>query len=181
MRPPGGFHAAREEYHICEDTMLKELLYQAVDWIASVHDWISSLNNTFEGVLSDKELHFIVIGVLGMLLIFAIYPLFKFLARTDHVMVVSWIYVFTLILVITFAIEIGQRMTRSGDMEFVDIVFGVGGFIVMFAVFALIRGIAKAIGRGIRSRKQAKQLQAKAAETLPEDTYQGRHSKRTPA
>ena len=161
--------------------MLKELLYQAVDWIASVHDRISSLNNTFEGVLSDKELHFIVIGILGMLLIFVIYPFFKFLARTDHVMVVSWIYVFTLILVITFAIEIGQRMSKTGDMEFVDIVFGVGGFIVMFAVFALIRGIAKAIGRRIRGRKKEKQMMARVEETIPEEVYLGRHSKRTPA
>jgi len=133
--------------------MLKELLYQAVDWIAMLHDKITRLNDRFEGTLSDKQLHFLVIGLLGMLLIFMIHPLFRHLAKTNHVMIISWIYVFTLILVITFAIEIGQRLTHSGDMEFVDIVSGVGGFIAMFAVFALIRGACIGIARLIRRRK----------------------------
>ncbi len=54
---------------------------------------------------------------------------------------ISWIYVFTLIIVITFAIEIGQRVTNTGVMEFKDIVFGVFGFICMFLVFSAVRGI----------------------------------------
>jgi hypothetical protein len=67
-------------------------------------------------------------------------------------MVISWIYVFTLILVITFSIEIGQRMTGTGDMEFADIVSGIGGFICMFAIFAIIRAAVTAIVRLIRRR-----------------------------
>lgn len=63
---------------------------------------------------------------------FVVYPVFKWLAKHDHVMVIAWIYVFTLIIVITFAIEIGQKVTNTGNMEFADIVFGVVGFIVMF-------------------------------------------------
>ena len=135
--------------------MLKELLYQGVDWIAVVHEQIIHLNDHFEGTLSDKELHFIVIGVLGLLLVFLIHPLFLHLARTEHVMVITWFYVFTLILVITFAIEIGQRVTKTGDMEFVDIVFGVGGFIALFAVFALIRGAIRGGINRIRQRAAA--------------------------
>ena len=130
--------------------MLKELLYQAVNWIATVHDKISQMNNQFEGTLSDKQMHFLVIGILGILLIFIIHPLFRHLSKTNHVMVISWIYVFTLILVITFSIEIGQRLTGTGDMEFADIVSGIGGFIVMFAVFALIRAAVIGIIRLIR-------------------------------
>ena len=138
--------------------MLKELLYQGVDWIAVVHEQIIHLNDHFEGTLSDKELHFIVIGVLGLLLVFLIHPLFLHLARTEHVMVITWFYVFTLILVITFAIEIGQRVTKTGDMEFVDIVFGVGGFIALFAVFALIRGAIRGISHLVRQRRKEKNL-----------------------
>ena len=130
--------------------MLKELLYQAVNWIATVHDKISQMNNQFEGTLSDKQMHFLVIGILGILLIFIIHPLFRHLSKTNHVMVISWIYVLTLILVITFSIEIGQRLTGTGDMEFADIVSGIGGFIVMFAVFALIRAAVIGIIRLIR-------------------------------
>ena len=40
-------------------------------------------------------------------------------------------------------------------MEFADIVFGIGGFIVMFAVFAVIRAIVIGITRLIRRRKAA--------------------------
>ena len=133
--------------------MLKELLYQAVNWIATVHDKISQLNNQFEGTLSDKQMHFLVIGILGILLVFIIHPLFRHLSKTNHVLVISWIYVFTLILVITFSIEIGQRLTGTGDMEFADIVSGIGGFIVMFAVYALIRAAVIGIIRLIRKRQ----------------------------
>lgn len=133
--------------------MLKELLYQAVNWIATVHDKIGQLNNQFEGTLSDKQMHFLVIGILGLLLVFIIHPLFRHLSKTNHVMVISWIYVFTLILVITFSIEIGQRLTGTGDMEFADIVSGIGGFICMFAVFALIRAAVIGIIRLIRRRQ----------------------------
>ena len=99
------------------------------------------MNDRFEYDFSDKDLHFLVIGILGMLMIFVVYPLFKWLADKKHVMVIAWIYVFTLIIVITFAIEIGQKISNTGNMEFADIMFGVMGFIVMFAVFAVIRGI----------------------------------------
>ena len=137
--------------------MLKELLYQAVDWVAMVHDKISRLNDQFEGTLSDKQLHFLVIGILGLLLVFLIHPIFLHLSKTNHVMVITWIYVFTLILVITFAVEIGQRLTKTGEMEFADIVFGVGGFVAMFAIFAIIRAVIMAIVHSTRKRKAAQQ------------------------
>jgi glycopeptide antibiotics resistance protein len=75
---------------------------------------------------------------------------FKWLAKHNHVMVIAWIYVFTLILVITFAIEIGQKVTNTGAMEFADIVFGVVGFIVMFFIFSIIREIYHLICRLIK-------------------------------
>ena len=74
--------------------------------------------DAYEYNFSDKELHFLVIGILGMMFIFVVYPVFKWLAKHDHVMVIAWIYVFTLIIVITFAIEIGQKVTNTGNMEF---------------------------------------------------------------
>lgn len=117
-----------------------EFLYWIIDIIAGIHRYLLTLNDGFEYVFSDKELHFIVIGILGMAMIFVVYPVFKALSR-NHVMVIAWIYVFTLIIVITFAIEIGQKVSNTGAMEFADIVFGVVGFMAMFAVFIIIRGI----------------------------------------
>ncbi len=135
--------------------MLKKLLYQIVDWVAMVHALVIKLNNRFEGTLSDKQLHFLVIGILGMLLVLIIHPVFRHLAKTNHVMIITWTYVFTLILVITFAVEIGQQISHTGDMEFADIVFGIGGFIAMFAVFAIIRSAVLRIPRIIRWWKNA--------------------------
>lgn len=120
---------------------MKEFLYAMIEYIAKIHNYIMGLNDKYEYNFSDKQLHFLVIGAIGMLLIFIVYPLFKWLARTGHVMVIAWIYVFTVILVITFAIEIGQKVTNTGNMDFADIVFGVVGFFVMFFIFALVRSI----------------------------------------
>ncbi len=121
--------------------MLKELLYKIVEWIARFHSYFLRLNDAFEYNFSDKELHFLVIGVIGMVCIFVVYPIFKWLAKRNHIMVISWIYVFTLIIVLTFAIEIGQKVTNTGAMEFADIVFGVVGFMFMFLIFAMFREI----------------------------------------
>ena len=129
---------------------MKEFLYMIVGWIAEIHSYLMRFNDSYEYNFSDKELHFIVIGLLGMAFVFIVYPVFKWLAKHNHVMVIAWIYVFTLILVITFAIEIGQKVTNTGAMEFADIVFGVVGFIVMFCIFSIVREIYHLICRLIK-------------------------------
>ena len=129
---------------------MKEFLYMIVGWIAKIHSYLMRFNDSYEYNFSDKELHFIVIGLLGMAFVFIVYPVFKWLAKHNHVMVIAWIYVFTLILVVTFAIEIGQKVTNTGAMEFADIVFGVVGFIVMFFIFSIIREIYHLIRRLIK-------------------------------
>ena len=131
---------------------MKQWLYFVVGLIARIHDRILTVNDSFPTVLSDKQLHFLVIGALGMLLFFLIHPIFKALIRGGHEIVVSWIYIFTLIVVITFSIEIGQHVTNTGTLEFSDIAFGVVGFLAMFAVFAVIRGIFLLILRPMRRR-----------------------------
>ena len=122
---------------------MKELLYWIVGIIAKFHDKIMSLNNAFEANFTDKELHFLVIGLLGMAMLFVIYPLFKYLAKHNHEMVIAWIYVFTVVVVITFAIEIGQKITGTGHMEFADIMFGLVGFMSMFIYHGILRLIRR--------------------------------------
>jgi glycopeptide antibiotics resistance protein len=129
---------------------MRDILYGIVEWVAVIHNHIMTLNDAYEYNFSDKELHFLVIGILGMLFIFGVYPLFKWLAKHNHVMVIAWIYVFTLILVITFAIEIGQKVSNTGTMDFGDIVFGVVGFAAMFLVFSVIRGIWHLIVKAVK-------------------------------
>ena len=118
---------------------MTKLLYWCVGIIAKIHDQIMQVNNAFEMNFSDKEMHFLVIGLLGMAMLFVIYPLFKYLARRNHEMVIAWIYVFTVIVVITFAIEIGQKITNTGHMEFADIMYGLVGFMAMFLIFIALR------------------------------------------
>lgn len=135
---------------------MKELLYWCVGIIARIHTAIMNLNNAYEMNFTDKELHFLVIGVLGVAMIFVVYPLFKYLAKRNHEMVIAWIYVFTVMIVITFAIEIGQKITGTGQMEFADIMFGLVGFILMFLVFLMVRGLYHLILRLIRHIKNRK-------------------------
>ncbi|MCR4567358.1 MAG: hypothetical protein K5769_04870 [Pseudobutyrivibrio sp.] len=124
---------------------MNTFLYQIVDYIAKIHNYLLTLNDANEKNFSDKQLHFIVIGCVGMAMIFVIHPIFKFLANRGAVLTISWIYVFTLIVLMTFAIEIGQKITHTGVMDFNDIVFGVWGFMLMFAIFAVLRFIFRSV------------------------------------
>ena len=129
---------------------MEQLLYSIVGLVARIHNMILGLNNNYENSFTDKELHFIVIGVVGILLVFILHPIFKLLANTGHIMVVTFFYVFTVMLVIAFAIEIGQGVTHTGAMEFDDIMYGIGGFLAMFFVFAVIRGLFLLIRKWVK-------------------------------
>ena len=129
---------------------MKTFLYSLIAWFATAHEKILSLNDSYELYFTDKQLHFLVIGLLGMALIFVLHPLFTWLAKNDHVLVISWLYVFTVIVVVTFAIEIGQRVSGEGTMEFADIASGIVGFMLMFAVFAVVRWVILGLIRAFR-------------------------------
>lgn len=108
-----------------------------INIISKFHTKIMTLNDTFGWALTDKWLHFLVIGMFGFCMLLVIQPLFKWFATHDGVLFVTFIYVFTVILVVTFAIEIGQAYSGTGDMDFYDIASGVAGFFVFFAIYLL--------------------------------------------
>ena len=64
---------------------MKEFLYMIVGWIAEIHSYLMRFNDSYEYNFSDKELHFIVIGLLGMAFVFIVYPVFKWLAKHNQV------------------------------------------------------------------------------------------------
>ena len=132
---------------------MEQFLYWIAMLIARIHSVIMDLNNQFEYYLTDKELHFIIMGALGLIMVFVLYPLFKWLAAKGRIMIVTFLYVVTVIIVIAFAIEIGQRLTGTGAMESGDITSGLMGFLVMFVVFIAIRGIYHGIRNAIRRRR----------------------------
>ena len=118
--------------------IMGKTLTMIVAWFTRVHNAILSLNDKFETSFTDKELHFLVIGAIGLALIMLIYPFFKWLANRNKVLAITWIYVLTVLVVLTFAIEIGQSVTGMGTMEFGDVVAGMGGFFVVTAVIAAL-------------------------------------------
>ena len=115
-------------------------LYDLVRGIARIHELILEINDSFELFLSDKQLHFIIMGMFGMGLLFMIYPLFLLLSRR-HVLIIAWIYVFTVMVVFSFAIEIGQGITGTGTMDLEDVISGLSGFMLAFLVFAFVRAV----------------------------------------
>lgn len=128
-----------------------ELIYTFTTWVARVHDRVLRINDAGGWYFDDKQLHFIVFGIFGMGLIFVLYPLFKMLAKHDHTMVITWLYVFTVIMVLAFAIEVGQWYTGTGVMESQDIAYGITGFLVMFLIFAILRGLYHGIRAMVRT------------------------------
>ena len=94
---------------------MERMLEGMVIFIARIHNYILSLNDAYEKNFTDKQLHFLVIGIIGMLILAVIYPLFKILSE-NHILAIAFIYVFTVIVVITFAIEIGQKLSGTGTM-----------------------------------------------------------------
>ncbi len=153
---------------------MHEAIYSVIYKISDIHSKILSWNNGYEGTLTDKQLHFWVIGIVGMALLLVVYPLFALLAKR-HILVVAWLYVFTLMVVMAFAIEIGQGYTGTGVMDFDDIVSGLTGFMYLFVIFAVIKIIFSVILKVLKPAKKH------ASDDTYHDRYQTRNQTRKPA
>lgn len=93
-------------------------------------------------------------GIIGMIVVLAAYFVFKLLQ--NHPLVIAFIYAFTVMIVLTFAIEIGQGFYGTGNMEMEDVVAGMGGFLFFFVIFALVRGIFLLIFNLLRGNDRKK-------------------------
>ena len=117
---------------------LKDWLYELVVFIARVHDAVADYNRTLSSPLTDKEMHFAIVGVFGLLFFLLILPLFIFLTRKNRAGLMAWLLTFMAVMLATFAIEIGQEMTGTGGMELADIVYGAVGFLAASAVLGIL-------------------------------------------
>ena len=106
--------------------------------MAQVHDMLMRINDGFELQLGDKDWHFIIMALVAMMLFFMVHFVFKRLAKWS-ITAVYFIYVFTVMTVFGFAIEIGQKITGTGEMDFADIVAGLYGVLMFFAVYSVYR------------------------------------------
>ena len=118
--------------------MFRTFLAHVVRFVTYMHTKILGLNDSYEFYLSDKELHFYVVAIVGVLLIVVLYPLFRFLVKRNKTLYIVWIYVFTFLFAFTLLIEIGQRLTGTGMMDYMDTVAGLVGFMLAsFGVFVI--------------------------------------------
>ncbi|MGA9287725.1 MAG: hypothetical protein WBV93_05175 [Anaerobacillus sp.] len=100
--------------------------------------------------VTDKELHFWVIGLMGMGGFVVVQFLFRILSKWS-ITAISFIYTMTVLLVIVFAIEIQQKITGRGNMEFADAVIGLQGFLVLFLIYLAFRFMLIGIKRLYKS------------------------------
>lgn len=135
--------------------MFEKLLREATLIMAQIHASLMRLNDGFAFGLDDKQLHFVIMAALGMFLFFMVHFVFSRVARWS-ITVISFIYVFTVMTVLCFAIEIGQRITGTGNMDFGDVVAGLQGVVTFFAVYTAYRLILLLIQRVIRKMKDKK-------------------------
>lgn len=133
---------------------MRTFLYGVMEGFARLHAWILTWNDGIEGRFSDKELHFLVFGVGSLLLFVVVHRLFQWLAE-HSIATISWLYTFTVVVVLAFAIEIGQHQSGTGYMEFMDIVYGVYGFLVFVAAYLLLVFVGKRIWKAMgQSRRK---------------------------
>lgn len=125
-----------------------EILKFIIGITNELHDLLVDIFPSFGMNSNDKMLHFIVIGIIGMFIYMVVDKLFKIMSKYS-ISILSFIYTFTVLLAIVFGIEIMQKITKRGNMEFLDIVAGLWGFIVFFIIYIvsynLIRYIIKSI------------------------------------
>lgn len=134
--------------------MFEAILYEGTMIVAQIHESLMHLNDNFELYFGDKDMHFIVMVVLGMILFFMVHFVFKRLAKWS-ITAISFIYVFTVMTVLGLAIEIGQKITGTGDMDFRDVVAGLYGVLAFFAVYTVYRLIVLLVRHLMRGRKKA--------------------------
>ena len=134
--------------------MFEAILYEGTMVVAQIHESLMHLNDNFELYFGDKDMHFIVMAVMGMILFFMVHFVFKRLAKWS-ITAISFIYVFTVMTVLGLAIEIGQKITGTGDMDFRDVVAGLYGVLAFFAVYTVYRLIVLLVRHLMRGRKKA--------------------------
>ncbi|MFZ2537696.1 MAG: hypothetical protein WAX04_02195 [Oscillospiraceae bacterium] len=123
---------------------METLLRILASTVNNLHDFIIVLTSYFGLNLSDKDLHFWVIGIIGVA-VFILSDIVFRIASKWNISVISFIYTLTILIVFVFALEIEQQITGRGNMELNDIVAGLWGFFVLFGCYLVIRAVIYAV------------------------------------
>lgn len=115
-----------------------EVLKIIADVINNIHDIILDIVTVSGYEINDKKLHFIAMAIIGSIIFLVTQFIFKRLAKYS-ITAISFVYTFTVMIVVVFAIEIQQKLTNRGNMELADILYGIYGFIYVFAIYLAIK------------------------------------------
>ncbi|MBM7691723.1 magnesium-transporting ATPase (P-type) [Peribacillus deserti] len=121
---------------------MKDVILRLAEILNDLHDFIQvrAYHSNFN--LTDKDLHFWLMGIIGILAFIFVLLVSKFLSKIPYgIIILSFLYTFTFMVVLVFAIEIQQALTSRGNMEFQDAIVGLWGFIVFFFVFVAISAV----------------------------------------
>ncbi|WP_029269490.1 hypothetical protein [Virgibacillus alimentarius] len=130
---------------------MRELIKLMANRMNDIHD---ILVDTFGVHMTDKELHFWVIGIIGIITYFIVYFCFKIIEKMQwSITILSFIYTFTVMVVLVFAIELQQAITNRGNMEFADAVMGLWGYLVFFLVYIVAAFIIYTIVKLFKGKK----------------------------
>jgi hypothetical protein len=119
---------------------MKEVIWLLTEIVNHLHDLIEGSVKIIGLDLTDKDLHLWVFGILGMCIFFFTHVFFKWISHWS-LEPISFFYTFTVMVVLAFAIEIQQKITGRGQMEFLDAVIGLWGFIIFFFIYFIIKGL----------------------------------------
>lgn len=142
-----------------------KLLKLTANFINDLHDAVLDLVNLGRYSLNDKQLHFIFMAIIGMVIFAFTQVLFKWLSKYS-ITAISFIYTITVMIVIVFAIEIQQKLTNRGNMEFADISYGLYGFLYIFCIYLLIRLIIHFIKKTLKNIKTKKYKNCKKGHAI---------------
>jgi hypothetical protein len=117
---------------------MKDAIQLIAEIVNIFHDIIMELTEALGLTLSDKDLHFWVIGIIGIFTFGITHLVFKAISKWS-ITVISFLYTITVLIVFVFAIEIQQKITGRGNMEFADAIVGLYGFIMFFLVFLVLK------------------------------------------
>ncbi len=116
---------------------MRRIIWMFINLITKLHMKFLSINDNHGLNLTDKQLHFLIIGIFGFCMLMVIQPIFRWLIKHHADLMITFLYVFTIVVVISFGIEIGQAYSGTGDMDFYDIASGILGFFTFFGIYLI--------------------------------------------
>ena len=112
---------------------MENIFQKLISVSTELHTWFININDKLGLSLNDKQLHFWIFGACALVPFYIVRILFRLLNKLS-LSIVAFLFTFVFLLAFAFANEMGQYYTSAGIMDFADVVSGINGFLVFFAI-----------------------------------------------